>query len=188
MTSEILWYASRGTGVASALLFTAVVVLGATTAGRMNRSAAQATVVMAVHRWLAMASVAFIGVHVITAVVDGYVAVHWWDVLIPFGSDYEPFWLGLGTVAFDLFLAVLLTSLVRQRIPEHVWRLVHWAAYASWPVAMIHGVAMGTADEPLLLGMTLACVVAGATAVSWRLLHNSADDQRRLAVARQEWV
>ena len=40
-------------------------------------------------------------------------------------------WLSLGTVAFDLLLAVLLSSLVRDRLSYRAWRAVHWLAYAA---------------------------------------------------------
>ena len=48
-------------------------------------------------------------------------------------------WLSLGAVAFDLLLAIALTSLVRDRLSYRTWRAVHWLAYACWPVALWHG-------------------------------------------------
>jgi hypothetical protein len=53
-------------------------------------------------------------------------------------------WLGFGAVAFDLLLAVLVTSLLRTRIGPRTWRAVHWAGYACWPIALVHGLGTGT--------------------------------------------
>ena len=59
-------------------------------------------------------------------------------------------WLGLGAVSFDLLLAVLITSVLRRRLGYRSWRAVHWLAYASWPVAVIHGIGTGTDDRRLV--------------------------------------
>ena len=63
----------------------------------------------------------------------------------PFGSPYRPVWLGLGTVAFDLLLALVATSLARRWLKPQLWRAVHWLAYAAWPVALVH--AFGTGSD-----------------------------------------
>lgn len=36
-------------------------------------------------------------------------------------------------------IAVVATSLLRQRLPERLWRGVHWTAYSLWPAALLHG-------------------------------------------------
>src|SRR5207248_9285466 len=77
---------------------------------------------------------------------DGYVPIRWIDAVVPFTSQYKPLWLGLGAVAVDLLLAVIVTSLLRVRIGHRVWRAVHWMAYACWPVAVIHGLGTGSAS------------------------------------------
>jgi predicted ferric reductase len=66
------------------------------------------------------------------------------DAVVPFSSAYHPLWIGLGAISLDLLLAVVLTSLLRRRIGYRAWRLVHWTAYASWPIALIHSIGTGT--------------------------------------------
>ncbi len=110
-----LWYLSRATGVASIVLLTAVVVLGVLVSGRRRPHGEHATVVMGVHRWLSLGMVAFLVTHVVTAVVDGYVDINALAVLLPFTSAYETFWVGLGTLALDVLVAVLVTSWWRHR-------------------------------------------------------------------------
>ena len=53
-------------------------------------------------------------------------------------------WLGLGALAFDLLVALVVTSLLRRRLGLRAWRAVHWLAYACWPVALVHGWGTGT--------------------------------------------
>jgi methionine sulfoxide reductase heme-binding subunit len=146
-----LWYATRAFGVISLVLLSTVMVLGLLTAGRQAPIRGPAFVVTGLHRSLSMLSVMFIALHVITGVVDGYVPLTWLDTVVPFGSSYQPFWTGLGTVALDLMIALIVTSLLRARLGLRAWRTVHWLAYACWPVALAHGLGQGTDNTSLLL-------------------------------------
>ncbi len=182
-----LWYLSRGTGVASIALLTAVLVLGMVTSGRRRPHGERATVVMAVHRWLSLGMVSFLAVHVATAVAETYVSIDAISAVVPFTSGYEPFWVGLGTLAVDLVAAVSVTSWLRHRLSERAWRVVHLSSYALWPMALVHGFVLGTSDQLLLRGVTAACGVVGVGAVLWRLLASHADRERRDVALGGEW-
>lgn len=174
-----LWYLSRGTGVVSLLLLTAAVVLGV--AGSLR---ARPRVLLAgLHRNLPLLAIAFVIAHVLTTVVDGYAPIGVKDAILPFLSPYRPVWLGLGTVAFDLLLALVATSLLRARIGLRGWRAVHWLAYLSWPVALMHGLGTGTDGKSgWLLLLNIVCTVAVAAAVVLRvLLAPGVDRGRRVA-------
>jgi methionine sulfoxide reductase heme-binding subunit len=166
-----LWYASRAAGLLALLLLTGTVVLGALTRGRASSQTWPRFTVVALHRNLSLLTLVFVFVHVATAVVDGYAGIAWLDVVVPFVSVYHPFWLGLGAAAFDLLLALLVTSLLRTRINPKVWRAVHWAAYACWPVAVVHGLGIGETEVASWWGLALvlACVAAVVGAVAWRI-------------------
>ena len=185
--NELLWYTSRATGTASIVLLTGVVVLGAAISGRGARSRDGATIVTALHRWLSLGMTVFLLLHVATAVVETYVSIDLISAILPFTSGYERLWVGLGTLAFDLFVAVVVTSLLRQRISDRTWRFVHWAAYLLWPLAILHGFTLGTADEPVLRHTTHACAVAGGAAIVWRSGVTHHDTHRRRDIAAQEW-
>ena len=78
---------------------------------------------------------AFLALHVGTTVIDTYTSIPLTAAFVPFASAYKTAWLSLGAVAFDLLLALVVTSLVRKRLGHRSWRRVHWLAYACWPVA-----------------------------------------------------
>jgi predicted ferric reductase len=170
MIDHALWYTSRATGLVSLLLLTSTVVLGTLSRARVSSPAWPRFAVAAMHRNLSLIAVTFIAVHVTTAVVDPYAGIGWLDVIVPFGSVYRPLWLGFGAVAGDLVIAIIVTSLLRLRISVRVWRAVHWASYACWPIAVAHGLGTGGADSrsPLVLAFDLACVGAVTGAVAWR--------------------
>ena len=185
--NEVLWFFSRATGVASVTLLTAVLVLGMLMASGQLRSGIRSTVVMGLHRSLALGASAFLVVHIATAIAETYVNIDLISATVPFTAGYEAAWVGLGTLAVDLAAAVVITSLLRHRLPERVWRAVHLAAFALWPLAVAHGIALSTSDEPVLRLVTIACAVTGAAALVWRLFATNADTERRRAVAQQEW-
>ena len=168
--TNALWYLARGAGVVSLLLLTVVVVLGIGARSGRSMFGLPRFGVSAVHRNASLLAVSFIVVHIVTLLFDPYAQLRLVDVFVPFGGAYRPLWLGLGAVAFDLIVALVATSLLRHRIGLRAWRFVHWAAYAVWPVALLHGWFVGTdAPEVWLRALSVACVVAVACAAGWRL-------------------
>jgi predicted ferric reductase len=169
MTSETLWYVNRATGAVCLVLFTVVVLLGIAVRLRARLPGLPRFGTMTLHRSLSLSATAFLALHITTATADSYVSISALDTLVPFVSAYQPLWLGLGTVAFDLLLAVLVTSLLRDRLGHRTWRAVHWLAYASWPVALIHGVGIGTdAGSDWMTWLTVACVATVISAFALR--------------------
>lgn len=161
--TKVLWYLTRGLGVGALLLLTASIALGVlTTAGwRSPRWPRFATA--GLHRNLTLLAICIVVLHVVTTVLDGYTPILLTDALVPFVSAYRPVWLGLGAIAFDLLLALVATSLLRARIGYRAWRWVHWLAYASWPVALVH--ALGTGSDARFAWMQLVGVLCVAVVV-----------------------
>lgn len=164
------WYLTRGSGIVALVLLTAVIVLGVTaslgwTSQRWPRFFSQA-----LHRDLSLFCLALIAVHVLTTVVDGFAPIGFLDAVVPFRSPYRPIWLGLGALAFDLFVVLGVTSALRQRIGYRTWKLIHWLAYLCWPVAVLHGLGTGTdARVGPVLALDALCVASVVGAVAWRL-------------------
>jgi methionine sulfoxide reductase heme-binding subunit len=170
MSSQVLWYLTRATGIIALILLSATIVLGVLGAGRVASRRWPRTVTAGLHRNLALTATALAAVHVITTVLDPFAPISLAAAFIPFASSYRPAWLSLGAVAFDLLLAVLLTSLLRDRLTRRVWRGVHLLVYACWPIALAHGLGIGT-DGGLtwVLAIDAVCVLAVVTAAWWRL-------------------
>jgi methionine sulfoxide reductase heme-binding subunit len=169
--SQGLWLVSRGSGLALLTAFSAVVVAGVaarlgSAAGRWRRLA-----VAELHRTLALFCVAFLGLHVGTAILDPYVTIGWAATVLPFTSGYRALATGLGALAVDLGGAVLLTSVLRHRLGYRAWRAVHWLACLAWPAAFAHSLTAG--NDLRIWWVALAewgCAAAVATAVAARLL------------------
>jgi DMSO/TMAO reductase YedYZ heme-binding membrane subunit len=165
-----LWYASRATGVVTLLLLTVVLLLGILVNRQGRLPGLPAFAVTGLHRNVSLLAVAFLVVHVITAIVDPYVTIGLAAAVLPFASSYKPFWLGLGAISLDLIAALILTSLARARMSRRAWRGIHWLAYAAWPLAVVHSLGSSSdARSGLVLAVLAGCVLAVAAALSWRL-------------------
>jgi methionine sulfoxide reductase heme-binding subunit len=165
-----LWYASRATGVVTLLLLTAVLLLGILVNRQGRLPGLPAFAVTGLHRNVSLLAVAFLTIHVITAIVDPYVTIGLAAAVLPFVSGYKPFWLGLGAISLDLIAALILTSLARARMSRRAWRGIHWLAYAAWPLAVVHSLGSSSdARSGLVLAVMAGCVLAVAAALSWRL-------------------
>lgn len=159
------WYLARGTGAVSLILLTASVVFGILGPLRFAAPRWPRFAIDALHRDVSLLVVVVLAVHIVTSVLDSFAPIKLTDAVIPFVSAYRPLWMGLGALAFDLLLALVITSLLRRHIGYRGWRAIHWLAYASWPVAVLHGLGTGT-DTKIwwMLILTVACV--GAVAVA----------------------
>ncbi len=166
-----LWYATRATGLVTLLLLTASVLLGVLTAGRFASERWPRFLSQGLHRNLSLLVLIFLALHVGTTVIDTYTSISLTAAFIPFTSSYKTVWLSLGAVASDLLLALVATSLLRKRIGHRPWRLVHWLAYACWPVAVVHGLGIGTdRNATWVFVLTLACAVAVLAVATWRVV------------------
>ncbi|MFI5081369.1 MAG: ferric reductase-like transmembrane domain-containing protein [Streptosporangiales bacterium] len=166
-----LWYATRATGLVTLLLLTVTVLLGILTTGRFATGNWPRFLTVGLHRNLSLLTVVFLALHVGTTVVDKFVSVPLTAAFIPFTSSYKMVWLSLGAVALDLLMALVATSLIRNRLGVRAWRGVHWAAYICWPVALAHGLGAGTDRSTLwvfVLTVASAAVVAGVA--TWRFV------------------
>jgi methionine sulfoxide reductase heme-binding subunit len=166
----IQWYVIRATGVVALALLTVTVVLGLLNRSRFASDRWPRFVIDRLHRNASLLAVAFLCVHIVTAVTDTWVSVRLVDVFIPFWGRYRPLWVGLGATAVDLLAAVIVTSLLRVRLGVKTWRGVHWLAYFAWPVAVAHGLGIGTDSGQIwMLGIEGICIGSVLAALAVRL-------------------
>jgi methionine sulfoxide reductase heme-binding subunit len=182
VNNSLLWYASRGAGAVTLILLSGVVVLGLLSVLRFEAAGWPRFLTAALHRNLALLSVLFLALHIVTAVVDPYINLGWAVAVLPFSSSYRTLWLGLGTVAAELVAAVVLTSLLRRVLGRAAWRGAHWLAYLAWPVALVHGLGTGTdSGSSWMLAIDVFCAGSVVVALGVRVWNGSLDP---LATAR----
>jgi methionine sulfoxide reductase heme-binding subunit len=165
-----LWALGRGTGVVALVLFTVSLVLGILARsgravpwlGRFGTSD--------LHRTAALTGTGLVVAHVGTLCLDPYAQLTLVDAVLPFLGAYRPLWLGLGTLALDLLGVITVISLLRHRLGPRVFKNVHWATYALWPVALLHALGNGTdAGSSWFRALAVVSVGVVVAAGGWRL-------------------
>lgn len=168
--TEVMWATGRISGLISMVLFTLSLILGILArSGRPLLRIPRFSVTL-LHRNVTVLALVFLVIHVVTLLFDQYAKMNVIDLVIPFMGQYLPFWQGLGTVAFDLLIAVTITSALRHRIGAKAFRAFHWLAYAMWPIAMAHSIGNGsdgTSAGSIIAAIVLTLMVIAA--VAWRL-------------------
>ncbi len=179
---SVYWYMTRSTGAVALLLLTGAIALGVLDVQRVSSERWPRFVVDSMHRNVSLLAMAFLAVHIVTSVLDSFAPISLLDAFIPFVGSYRPFWLGLGAIALDLLIAVTVTSLLRQRMGFRTWRAIHWLTYASWPIALVHGLGTGSdvKSGAWLMALNIICILVVAAAVLARALRGwPADIARR---------
>lgn len=168
---KALWYLTRSTGLVSLLLLTGAVVLGMVATVPSTSTVWSRFVTQLMHRNVAILAVVFVAAHAAVSVAEAFVTIRPLDVLVPFVGSYRPLEIGLGALAVDLLLAVVVTSALRQRLGHRAWRSVHWAAYAAWPIALVHGVRLGSdMTSPVVRWLVVGCIAAVVLAAAIRVV------------------
>jgi sulfoxide reductase heme-binding subunit YedZ len=170
VNSTTFWYITRASGIVTLVLLTLTMVLGLITTTRVRAHNWPGFAQQELHRRLSMMSMVFLAIHVLTSILDTYVHIGWWAIVVPFSSPYGRFWVAMGTVALDLMAAVFISSLLRSRMRPGTWRSLHWLAYGCWPIALAHTFGLGTdAGEQWVIVLGAACVVSVSLALLWRI-------------------
>ncbi len=173
VTSPWLWYGTRATAVVGLVLLTASAILGIFTNARLGWKLWPRWATQEVHRRSSILALVFITIHIATTVFDSYVPVHLAAAVVPGASPYQRWSVALGTVAFDLLLTVLISSLLRSRIKIEWWRALHYLTYLAAPVAVLHVLLLGTDAKKgshWLLAVLGVCVAAATGAFCLRVL------------------
>lgn len=168
---RLLWFVSRATGLVALVLLTLTLVLGITASTRLASAGWPRFVTQGLHRNVSLFVLVLLGGHVAAVVIDDYVPIRPVDAAVPFLATYRPIWLGLGVLSLEFLLALVLTSLMRQRLGYGTWRVVHWISYLSWPLAVVHGLGTGSDPrEPWAVALTAGCGLAVLAAIFWRIV------------------
>ena len=106
-----LWYLNRSTGIVIMGLLTLSMLLGMlSTFGREGGNVARRFASQALHRNISLVAVVLLVIHVVTADVDTFVDIRWWQAFSPFGATYEPLWMALGALSLDLIILVVVNQ------------------------------------------------------------------------------
>ena len=169
----MLYYA----GVFALIGLTASVGVGLVATDRILMTPGHRVMAQAVHRAVSFGALAFLVIHIVTEILAQ--RAHVIDAFIPFLSPYRTFYIGLGTIASDLILLIIVTSIVRKRFTAHGkawrWRAIHYSSYLAFVFGVLHGLLGGRAAKPYVdwsygfaIALTALALVVRFLAISLR--------------------
>jgi DMSO/TMAO reductase YedYZ heme-binding membrane subunit len=175
----MLFYA----GVFALIGLCAAVGLGLVATDRMFLNPGHRVFIQSAHRAASFGAVAFLIIHIITEILAQ--RVHVLDAVIPFLSPFRTFYIGLGTIASDLIILLVITGILRGRFNASGkawrWRAIHYTAYLSFVFGVWHGLLGGRPGKPYVdwsYGFVVAFVLLG---LAVRIFSNSLRPKENLS-------
>lgn len=164
MSTQLWWYVARAGGLVAWGMLVASMVWGLLMSTKLSRKYARPNWMLDLHRFLGGLAVIFTGVHVLGLVLDSYVHFGLAEVLVPLASSWHPVAVAWGIIGFYCLLAVEVTSLLRRRLPQTLWRGLHYLSFPLFGSATVHALSAGTDRRNLLvvagvLSMTLVVLL-----------------------------
>ena len=175
----MLFYA----GVFALIALCASTGLGLVATDRVFLSAGHRVLAQSAHRAASFGAVTFLIIHIVTEILAQ--RVHVLDAVVPFLSPFRTFYIGLGTIASDLIILLVITGIMRGRFNAHGrawrWRAIHYTSYASFVFGVWHGLLAGRPAKPYVdwsYGLLVALVLL---ALAVRIVSNSLRPKENLS-------
>jgi len=171
MKDPTFWILARASGLTAYALLTCSVLAGLVVKSKPLGTAVRQPTVVDLHRFLALLGLGAIALHGVALVLDSTVKITPAGLLVPGLAPYRPLWTALGVLAAELMVLVYVSFALRRRIGARNWRRLHWATYAIFATATVHGLAAGTdSTHPWAIWLYTGAVGAAAAATAWRAL------------------
>jgi predicted ferric reductase len=91
----------------------------------------------------ALLSLAFLGPHKAALIPDPWTSFRVVDLLVPAASTWKPLAVALGVVPMYGLVTATGTFYVRRFIGNKTWRALHYTTFATFFLALLHGVTAG---------------------------------------------
>lgn len=158
-------------GVFALVALTAAVVAGLIASDRLVITPGGRVIFQGVHRALSLAAVALLACHILLEILAHRARAI--GTAVPFPATGRTLDIGLGALAADLVLLIVLTGVTRRKFATHwtaTWSAVHATAYLGCPLAILHGLLSGRPAKPYVDWSYGACVAVVALALMVRLV------------------
>lgn len=158
---KAFWYLARTTGIVAYLLLWLTIVFGMVVSNKMARLWNGGPTAVELHQFLTWLAIAFGLFHALILTGDAYIKSTLVQIVTPFAyTGYEPFWVGVGQIAFYLAILVAASFYVRKQLGYRAWRMLHYVSFVIFLMLTAHGILAGTdTTQPAILTMYVASSV-----------------------------
>jgi len=181
--NQLYWYVSRITGLTAYSLLFASMCLGLAIGNPLLDGSVARWRSFDLHQLTSLLAIAVAAVHVLSLLGDHFIGFSIRQLLVPFASAYQPFWVGMGILAFYVSIVVTASFWLRKRIGNRTWKALHALSYGVFVLALAHGVFAGNdnASWAKLLYWGTGLILAMLTL--WRVAEGRAHRRLRSLIA-----
>ena len=172
----LFWLVARATGIASFVALFVAILSGIALRTSVLDWLGTNRTLKALHTFSTVLWIPLGLVHLLALVVDRTAQISLRDLVVPFGVDYgvgdARTAIGLGTIAFDIFIVVTITSWLRRRIEQRLWSWIHRTSYVAFGLTFVHAFLSGTDfSSPIISALSwslaFAVLVLAISRVVW---------------------
>ena len=154
--TKAYWYIARSSGIFAYLLLWFATAWGITMSSKMTSTLITTPVTYGLHEFFPILATIFATLHAVILLGDSYIQFNIIHLIIPFISPYKPLWTGLGVIALQLCVALIVSFYIRKRTGHKIWRGFHYLSYLAFVLVLIHGLMAGSDSQFILIkGMYL---------------------------------
>ncbi|EKN65997.1 ferric reductase family protein [Neobacillus bataviensis LMG 21833] len=146
------WYMIRATGTVAYLLLYLSVIIGLYSQIRKKRKQ-KVTSTLFLHEALSNWALLLVLGHVGFLLIDTFISFKWFEVLIPFNTDYKPLPMAMGALSLYFLLITVITSKARKKIGYQKWRKLHALNPILYILVTLHGLFIGTDFKGIVLAV-----------------------------------
>jgi len=145
MTSvHAYWYMGRASGFIAYGLLLASMALGLAVSSRVADGLLARPWVFDIHQFLSLFVLIAMLFHALILLPDPYAQFKLEELLVPFASRYRPLAVGAGAIVLYGSAIVSASFYLKRFIGQQGWRALHYATFALFVGATVHGVFAGT--------------------------------------------
>jgi methionine sulfoxide reductase heme-binding subunit len=188
MNDKLAWYVARSSGWVAFVLLAFTVIWGILGITKIIERRGLPRWLLDLHRFLAVLTVVFSGIHLAALVADNYIHIGWAELFVPYALDWRPGAVAWGIVALYLIVAVQVSSWLRPYLPRRLWRGVHLLSYpALWMIA-VHGLRAGSDAGTLPVTVGVMGVIGTTSFFTLMRVFGSGQRRRRVPTIEQPAV
>jgi predicted ferric reductase len=150
-----VWIVARATGVAAYIAVCLSILSGLALRTSVLDFLAKNRALRSLHDFMTWVWLPLGGLHVVALLADKTAQIDPLDIVVPFQVSYAPVAIGLGTLSLDIIVLVTVTSWLRRRMDDRLWRWIHRSSYVAFVTMFVHALMSGTDfSSPLISTVT----------------------------------
>ena len=139
-----VWIVARATGVAAYIALCLSILSGLALRTSVLDFLATNRALRSLHDFMTWVWIPLGFAHVASLLLDKTAQIAPIDLIVPFQVSYAPVAIGLGTLSLDIVVLITVTSWLRRRMDDRLWRWIHRSSYVVFLTMFVHALISGT--------------------------------------------